>query len=67
MKLLMPPFEFDIKTKSNFNNCQAVRSTIECASARIRRYTFETLMQRVNFTYNYGTTDISNRKRKKLP
>ena len=61
------PIEFDTKTKSNFNYGQAVCSTIDCASAQFKHYTFETLMQRVNLTYNYGTKEVSNRDRKKLP
>ena len=59
--------EFDVKTQSNFNDGQAVSSTIECTSGQIKHYTFETLMQRVNLTYNYGTKEVSNRDRKKLP
>ena len=48
------PIELDAKTQSNFNDGQAVSSTIECTSGQIEHYTFETLMQRVNLTYNYG-------------
>ena len=29
------PIEFDVKTQSNFNDGQAVSSTIECASGQI--------------------------------
>ena len=61
------PIEFDVKTQSNFNEGQAVSSTIECTSGQIKHYTFETLMQRVNLTYNYGTKEVSNRDRKELP
>ena len=61
------PIDFDVKTQSNFNDGQAVSSTIECTSGQIKPYTFETLMQRVNLTYNYGTKEVSNRDRKKLP
>ena len=60
------PIEFDVKTQSNFNDGQGVSSTIECTSGQIKHYTFETLMQRVNLTYNYGTKEVSNRDRKKL-
>ena len=42
--------EFDVQTQSNFNDGQAVSSTIECTSGQIRHYTLETLMQRVNLT-----------------
>ena len=59
--------EFDVKTQSNFNDGQAVSSTNECTSGQIKHYTFEMLMQRVNLTYNYGTKEVSNRDRKKLP
>ena len=59
------PIEFDTKTQSNFNDGQAVSSTIECTSGQIKHYTFETLMQRVNLTYNYGTKAVSNKDRKK--
>ena len=41
------PIEIDTKIQSNFNDGQAVSSTIECTSGQIKRYTFETLMQRV--------------------
>ena len=61
------PIEFDTKTQSNFNDGQAVSSTVECTSGQIKHYTFETLMQRVNLTYNYGTKEVSNRDRKKVP
>ena len=61
------PIEFDTKTQSNFNDGQAVSSTIECASGQIKHYTFETLMQRVNLTYNYATKEVSDRDKKKLP
>ena len=61
------PIEFDVKTQSNFNDGQAVSSTIECTSGQIKHCTFETLMQRVNLTYNCGTKQVSNRDRKKLP
>ena len=61
------PIEFDVKTQSNFNYGQAVSSTIECTSGQIKHYFFETLMQRVNLTYNHGTKEVSNRDRKKLP
>ena len=61
------PIEFDTKIQSNFNDGQAVSSTIECASGQIKHYTFETLLQRVNLTYKYGTEEASNRDRKKLP
>ena len=61
------PIEFDTKTQSNFNDGQSVSSTIECTSGQIKHYTFETLMQRVNLTYNYGTKEVSNTDRKKLP
>ena len=60
------PIEFDTKTQSNFNNGQAVTLTIECTSGQIKHYTFETLIERVNLTYNYGTKEVSNRDRKKL-
>ena len=36
--------EFDVKTQSNFNDGQAVSSTIECTCGQIKQYTFETLM-----------------------
>ena len=42
-------------------------STIECTSGQIKHYTFETLTQRVNLTYNYETKEDSKRDRKKLP
>ena len=61
------PIEFDTKTQSIFNDGQAVSSTIECTSGQIKHYTFETLMQHVNLTHNYGTKVVSNRDRKKLP
>ena len=61
------PIEFDVKTQSNFNDGQAVSSTIECTSGQIKHYTFGTLMQRVNLTYNFGTKEVSNKDRKKLP
>ena len=61
------PIEFDVHTKSNFKDGQAVSSTIECTSGQIKQYTFETLLQRVNLTYNYGTKEVPNRDRKKLP
>ena len=61
------PIEFDTKTQSNFNDGQAVSSTIECTSGQIKHCTFETLMQRVNLTCDYGTKEVSNRDRKKLP
>ena len=67
MKNFDVPIEFDTKTQSNFNDGQAVSSTSECTSGQIKHYTFETLMQRVNLTYNYGTKEVSNRYRKKLP
>ena len=60
------PIEFDTKTQSNFNDGQAVSSTIECTSGQMKPYTFEALMQRVNLTYSYGTKEVSNRDRKKL-
>ena len=61
------PIEFDTKRESNFNNGQAVSSTFECTRGQIKHYTFGTLMQRVNLTYNYGTKEVSNTDRKKLP
>ena len=61
------PIEFDTKTQSKFNDGEAVSSTIECTSGQIKLYTFETLMQRVNLTYNYGTEEVSNRDRRKRP
>ena len=54
-------------TKSNFNDGLAVSSTIECTSGQIKHYTFETLMHRVNLTYNYGTKEVSNRDKKEIP
>ena len=59
--------DFDTKTQSNFNDSQAVSSTIERTSGQIKHYTIETLMQLVNLTYSYGTKEVSNRDRKKLP
>ena len=59
--------EFDTTTQSNFNDGQVVSSTIECTSGQIKHYTFETLLQRVNLTYNYGPKEVSNWYRKKLP
>ena len=56
-----------VKKQSNFNDGQAFSSTIECTSGQIKRLTFETYMQRVNLTYNYGTKEVSNGDRKKLP
>ena len=38
------PSEIDVKTQSNFNDGQAVSSTLECCSGQIKYYTFETLM-----------------------
>ena len=61
------PIEFDKKTQSNFNDGQTVSSTIECTSGQIKHYTLETLMQRVNLTYNNGNREVSNRDRRKLP
>ena len=61
------PIEFYVKTQSNFNDGQAVSSTIECTSGQIKHNTFETLMQRINFTYNYETKEVSDKVRKKLP
>ena len=61
------PIEFYTGTQSNFNDGKAVSSTIVCTSGQIKHYTFETLMQRVNLTYDYGTKEVSNRDRKKLP
>ena len=55
------PIELDLKTKSNFNEDQAVSSTIECASSQIRHCTVETLMQPVNLIFSYGTKEVSNR------
>ena len=60
------PIEFDVKTQSNFNNGQAVSSTMECTSGQIKHSTFQTLMQRANLTYNYGTKEVSNRVRRQL-
>ena len=59
--------EFDVKTQSKLNDGQALSSTIECTSGQIKHYTFETLMERVNLTYKYGTKEVSNRDRKKFP
>ena len=67
MKIFDVPIEMDVRTQSNFKDGQAVSSTIECTSGQIKHYTFETLMQRVNLTYNFGTKEVSNRVRKKLP
>ena len=61
------PIEFDTTTQSNFNDGQAVSSTIDCTSGQIKNYTFETLLQRIKSTYNYGTEEVFNRDRKKLP
>ena len=56
------PIEFDVKTQSHFNDDQAVSSTIECTGGEIKHYTFETLMQRVNLTYIYGTRGFQMRQ-----
>ena len=61
------PIEFDVRTQSNFNDGQAVSSTIECTSGQTKHYTFETLMQRVNLTYIYGTKEVSKKDWEKLP
>ena len=61
------PVEFDVNTQSNFNNGQAVSSTIDCTSSQIKHCSCEMLMQRVNLTYSYGTKEVFNRDRKKLP
>ena len=61
------PFDFEVKTQSNFKDGRAVSSKIECIKGQIKHYIFETLMQRVNLTYNYGTKEVSSRDRKKLP
>ena len=58
--------EFDVITWWSFKDGQAVSSTIGCTSGQIKHYTFETLMQRVKLTYNYGTKELSNRDRKKF-
>ena len=60
------PIEFDVKTQSKFIDGQSVSSTIESASGQIKHYSFETLMEHVNLTHNYGTKEVSNRDRKKL-
>ena len=41
-------------------------STIVCTSGQIKHYIFETLMQRLNWTYKCGTKEVSNKDRKKL-
>ena len=46
---------------------QPVSSTFECICGQIKRYSFETLMQRVNLTFIYGRKEVSNRDRNKLP
>ena len=61
------PIEFNVKTQSNINDHQTVSSTIECTGGQIKHYTFETLMERVKLTYNYGTKEVSKRDRKKFP
>ena len=61
------PIDFDEETQSNFNDGQAVSSTIECTSGKSKHYTFEALMPRVSLTYKYGTKKVSNRDKKKLP
>ena len=61
------PIESDTKTQSNFNDGQSVSSTNEGTGGQIKHYTFETLMHCVNLTYSYGTKEVSNRDRKKLP
>ena len=61
------PIDFDLKTQSNFNDAQAHSSTIKCTSSQIKHYTFETSMQRVNITYNYGIERVSNEDRRKSP
>ena len=61
------PIENDVRTPSNCNNGQALSSTIECTSGQTKHYTFEMLMQHVSLIYNYGTNEVSNWDRKKLP
>ena len=61
------PIEFDVKTLSNFNDGPTLSSTIECTGGQIKHYNLQTLMQRVNQTYNYGTKEVSNSYRKKFP
>ena len=61
------PIEFDTKKQSNFNDGQSVRTTMHCSSGQVQHYTFETFMQRVNLTFDYGTKEVSNPNRQKLP
>ena len=61
------PIEFDTKKQSNFNDGQSVRTTIHCSSGQVQHYTFETFMQRVNLTFDYGTKEVSNPNKQKLP
>ena len=61
------PIEFDVKTLSNFKDGPTVSSTIDSTGGQIKHYNFQTLMQRVNQTYNYGTKEVSNSYRKKFP
>ena len=57
----------DSKTQWKFKNDLAVSWTIERARGQIKHYTSETLMQRVNLSYTYGTKEFCNRDKKKLP
>ena len=61
------PIEFEVKTQSNFDDGQAFISTSDWANGQIKNFTFETKMQRVTLTYNYGIKDVSKSDRKKLP
>ena len=59
------PIEFDVKIQTFINDGQTVSSTIDCASGQIELFFFESIMQPVNLTYNYGNKKVSSRNRNK--
>ena len=66
-KIFDVAIKFDVQTQSYFKNGSAVNSRIERTNGQMGQYSFETLIQRVNLTHNYGTKHVSNRDRKKNP
>ena len=56
-----------MKTQSNVIAGQSLSSIIECASGQFKHYPCETLMQRINSTYNYASKEVSNRDSKNPP
>ena len=67
MKILMFPLNLIQKHNQISMMAKLLAQQLNVLTAKKKHYTFETLMQLVNLTYNYGTKEVSNRDRKKLP